>query len=899
MSSWSAFHVAKDWARNGLCLLLVAGGGENPCWGAGGCPVELLERSSFLDALAGYAAEARHGGGRLVLVSGESGIGKTALIEAFQAQLHGARWLWGACDGLLTPRPLGPLFDIAAEAGGQLRELCGLGVGPDRLFGAFLAELDSPAALTVAVIEDVHWADEATIDLLRFAGRRLGRMKALVLVTYRDDELGDDRLRLLLGDLATQRATRRMGLPPLSDDAVRALVGQRDVDAAELCRVTGGNPFLVCEAIEAGWPAVPPTVRDVVGARLARSSAPVREALQAAAVIGTSIDREVLASVLGGPTLPLDDCLRTGLLTADARSLLFRHELIRMAVEEAIAPHRRGELHTRLLRVLEDVGSTDPAVLAHHAEGAGDVAAIRRYAGEAARRSAALGAHREAAAQYQRALRHADTTDPPGLAGLQEGLAAEYALLDRLAESEAALHTALQIRRELGDTIRVGEDLSTLSGNLWQQCRGEQSIRAAEEALRVLQSLPPGPELAMAQLSVACGRWNTGRQAEALDGVAQTLELGKRLGRDDVVSQALLVTGDFLVESGQDGIGSIEQALQLALDARLEEEAADAYVVLQDCCVSLQRLEEAERCYRAGMAFCERRELRWRTRCMRGAQADTLLLLGRWDEAVDLCNEVLAIPDVSSSNQLYPLRILGTIRGRRGEPGYAELLDSSAALAAGIVSPVWVTQVRAVRAELLWVSGQPDLACQEAKDAYEQALGHVDPWKLGSLAIWLWRLDAGVELPAGLPGPYALEIAGDWHGSAAAWERLGRTYDAALTRIASSNDDAELRAALTVLDDLGARATAAAARRRMKELGMTSIPRGPRAATRAAPAGLTAREQEVLALLSQGLPDREISRRLFISERTVHHHVSSVLSKIGVSSRTAAAREAARLGIAS
>jgi DNA-binding CsgD family transcriptional regulator/tetratricopeptide (TPR) repeat protein len=402
----------------------------------------------------------------------------------------------------------------------------------------------------------------------------------------------------------------------------------------------------------------------------------------------------------------------------------------------------------------------------------------------------------------------------------------------------------------------------------------------------------------VAQIDVAAGMWNTGRHAEALDRIAQALELGKRLGRDEVVSQALIMTGALIVDIGQDGIGPTEQGLRLALDAHLEQEAGSAYVNLQDICMSMQRLEEAQRYYRAGMAFCEGRELRWRTRCMHGAQADTLLLLGRWDEAVDLCNEVLAIPGVSASNQLYPLRVLGTIRGRRGEPGYAELLDSSAALAAGIVSPVWVTQVRAVRAELLWVSGQPDLACQEAREAYEQALGQVDPWKLGSLAIWLWRLGAGVDLPAGLPGPYALEIAGDWQGSAAAWERLGRTYDAALTRIVSAQDDGELRAALAVLDDLGARATAAAARRRMKERGMTSIPRGPRAATRAAPAGLTPREQQVLALLSQGLPDREISRRLFISERTVHHHVSAVLAKVGVSSRTAAAREAGRLGIA-
>jgi predicted ATPase len=324
--------------------------------------MELLERASFLQMLASHADEARRREGRLVLVSGESGIGKTALLEEFQRRTTGARWLWGGCDGLLTPRPLGPLFDIGLQAGGELADLCRRGAARDRLFGAFLAEIDSPAALTVAVIEDMHWADEATIDLLRFAGRRLGRTRALLLATYRDDELAADHpLRVALGDLATQRAIRRMRLPPLSGEAVRALVGRRELDAGELYRVTGGNPFYVSEIMEAGWPSVPPTVRDAVGARLARSSASTRRLVEVAAVIGVRVDRTLLSSVLGLGSAA-GDGQAAGILVADGVSLRFRHELVRMAVEAGIASQRKTELHACLLAVLEERDDADPAL---------------------------------------------------------------------------------------------------------------------------------------------------------------------------------------------------------------------------------------------------------------------------------------------------------------------------------------------------------------------------------------------------------------------------------------------------------------------------------------------------------------------------------------------------------
>ena len=859
--------------------------------------MELLERASFLQTLAEYAGEARRGNGRLVLVSGESGMGKTVLLEAFQRSIKGTRWLWGACDGLLTPRPLGPLFDIGAQADGELADLCRRGAPRDRLFAAFLAEIDSPAALSVAVIEDVHWADEATIDLLSFAGRRLGRMRALLLATYRDDELGDDHpLRVVLGDLATQRATRRMRLPPLSQEAVRALVGQREVDAAELYRVTGGNPFYVSEIVEAGWPSVPPTVRDAVGARLARSSSGARQVVESAAVIGARVDRSLLSSVLEGSGSSAGECLRTGILIPDGTGLRFRHELVRMAVEAGIAPHRKMELHARLLAALEERGDADPVLLAHHAEGAGDEKAVLRHAPEAARRSSALGAHREAAAQFERALRFAGDLDVPAMAALHEGAAGEYSLLDRWEEAERALRIALQLRRELGDDLSAGENLQRLCTTLWRLCRGEESGQAAGEAVRVLKALPPGPELAWAYANLSTSYMLAGRSDEAVEIGEKARALGEGLHQPDVISHALTATGSAILKSRLDGMGSIERALRIALDADLQEEAGFAYTALHEGVARLHWFEDEERYYTEGMAYCQGRELGVFSTCLMGWRAYTLMLLGRWDEAADTCAQMLDRRSISPVNRLNPLRVLGSIRGRRGESGAWELLDEALALAEGAAEPRWIAPVRAARAELRWLSGQPGLAAQEARSGYDGAIGRVDPWTLGTVAIWLSRLQASDGVLTHLPKPFAREMAGDWQGAAAAWDRLGRPYDAALALLGST-DEAGLRTALSTLDGLGARAAAAAARRRMKDLGVRAIPRGPRLVTRAAPAGLTPREQEVLELLAGGLPDREISRRLFISERTVHHHVSAVLSKIGVSSRTAAAREAARMGI--
>jgi predicted ATPase len=266
--------------------------------------MDLLERESSLVALDGWLREAAAGQGRLVLIGGEAGVGKSALVAHLSQVVasHGrGRVLLGACDALSTPRPLGPLQDIALQTGGTLDRLLAENAPRDRLFRAFLAELDRGLTPTLAIIEDVHWADEATLDLLRFLGRRLEPVRSLLVVTYRDDEVGPTHpVRSVLGDLATTKTVRRLRLSPLTEAGVRTLAGSSRLDPIALHRLTGGNPFFATEilAAEAGVAGdIPATVRDAVLARASRLTAAGRAALDAAAVIGSPVDADLLDDV--------------------------------------------------------------------------------------------------------------------------------------------------------------------------------------------------------------------------------------------------------------------------------------------------------------------------------------------------------------------------------------------------------------------------------------------------------------------------------------------------------------------------------------------------------------------------------------------------------------------------
>ncbi|NUP47383.1 MAG: AAA family ATPase, partial [Catenulispora sp.] len=346
--------------------------------------VRLVERDSQLAELARYTREAAQGAGRLILLSGEAGVGKSALLAAARRELSAARWSWSTCDGLFIPQPLGPLFDVAEQLGGALARRCAAGGERDELFRALAQELGSAGVPDVVVVEDVHWADEATLDLLRFLGRRLRDAAAAVIVTYRDDEAVGDALRVALGDLVAQPSTRRVRLAPLSADAVRILAEGSGFAPQEVFRLTAGNPFHVTELLQARTPGVPESARDAVLARAARLDAPARDALEVAALIGAKVELPLLAALCDAAGL--DGLLPSGLLVADGMWLRFRHEIARLAIAEAVPAHRCLLTHRRVLAALHAQGCDDEARLAYHAEGAADADAVLRHAPAAAHR---------------------------------------------------------------------------------------------------------------------------------------------------------------------------------------------------------------------------------------------------------------------------------------------------------------------------------------------------------------------------------------------------------------------------------------------------------------------------------------------------------------------------------
>ena len=343
------------------------------------------------------------------------------------------------------------------------------------------------------------------------------------------------------------------------------------------------------------------------------------------------------------------------------------------------------------------------------------------------------------------------------------------------------------------------------------------------------------------------------------------------------------------------GAAKLERSLALALEAGLEEQVARAYTNLGAGSVAIRAYAIGDRHLDAGIAYCAEHDLTSWVAYMAGWRARSELDHGRWDAAATTASGVLAVSDVPPPTRITPLTVLGRLRARRGDPEAWAPLDEALELSRGMGEVQRVAPVAAARAEARWLAGESEAIAGETDAALE--LGQPHRWAVGEL--YLWRHRAGMVDafdPDVVAEPFGLELAGDWAAADARWTAMGCPYEAALA-LGHADDAAAQRRGLAELQRLGAHAAARRIARALRERGLRDVSRGPRAATRENPGGLTARELEVVALVADGLRNAEIAARLFLSEKTVAHHVSAILRKLGVATRSQAGAEAARLGI--
>ncbi|HKE65909.1 MAG TPA: AAA family ATPase [Micromonosporaceae bacterium] len=857
--------------------------------------MNLVERATQLDELCAALGRAGQGHGLSVLLSGEAGVGKTSLLKAFTDRIGAkARVFEGRCDELSTPRTLGPFRDIARDCGGRLGDAAI--DDRDSFIDALVAEMGFAQRPAVVIVEDAHWADHASLDIIRYLARRMATLPALLVVSYRDDELSDDHpLRLVIGSLAGT-AVLRMPLVGLSDESVAELARAAGLAPDTIVATVGGNPFYLSEVLAEPVAAVPASVRDAVLARVLSLPVACRLALEQLAVVPTEVETSLLTALVDVPAA-LEPAERRAMVTIGYHGLRFRHDIARRVIEMSMSRSRQAAAHRRVLEALVAAGA-ESSRLVHHALGAGDEDAVARFAFSAATEAAHAKSHAEAMAFARLVLDRGDNLSSTERATLHGIAASALHDLNRFPEAAAHADEAVKAWHEAGTAPAGLAEALLISARMSTLLADPASARAKSvRAVEILTPLGPSRMLALAYSTIASRDTLLGEFEDAEMWSERALSMAARVGSDDVLAHALGYRGVAKATLGDaSGMDDLKEAVAAALRLDLADYVTVSAHNLSVMLVRGGRLAEAKEYLDIAERVAAENRLGAARYRIEGQQCHLVMLQGSWDEAERRLRRLLDTADDAGANAVNPLCFLGRIRARRGDPVAADFIARAWDLAAACGEDQKRSIAAGARMELNWLTG--DLAAVQATGAelLPVAIRTRHHLVRGEVLRYLRRAGVDVAPFPECPAPFAAGIAGDWERAARLWEEEGNPYERAL-ELSESPDPTTVTVALEILDRLGAVATAAIIRRRLRSAGVAGVPRGPRSTTRANPGRLTDRQLEILALLDAGCTNSEIAERLFLSTRTVDNHVAALLRRLGVTSRREAGAVAARAGL--
>ena len=846
----------------------------------------IKDREQALATIQNAVTQLAASGGRAIFIQGEAGIGKTTLISnAMQGMPSTHRQASAMCDPLNTPRPLGPVRDLTQI----LYQRPTTAQDEHQIFDSFLRQLQSSSEPTILVIEDLHWADQSTLDWLKFMGRRMSQLPVLLIGSFRSDEVDAQHpLRAALNAFPSARRAA-LQLDPLSVTAVTEMAAGSDISGTHVHQITGGNPFFVTEILNADGDGrnLPDSVADAVNVRLNMLSPAEIRFIETVSCCPVRIPYDTVRSMgLGDVTAMCDAATTRQILVPDGPDFRFRHELARRAAYARMPPAAKREAHTLFLSALLDDSAHEEQIelLLHHAQGAHRRDLVLRYAPKAAKTAAALGSHREAAQYLGAVMQDLDGQPPRFAAEICENWAYEAGLALAIDEEViAARERAVELWREVGDAEREGENLRWLSRLHWYRGESDIAQRYIHQAIDVLE----GDDVTAARAKAFGLRAQFHMLQDQMDDAQhwgeRAYDLAVAVEDHEVCAHALNTIGTARMFRGdRGGEEPLRKSLALSLSTGLDEQAARVYTNLSECLVEFRELEAAAELLDEGIAFDTAHDLDSWTYYLVGRKAQLSFERDLYHEALAIAEDVLTRDNQTLLMRMPALIVKARAACRLGLPEAAVNLKEAAEAARKIDEPQYIATICIAQLEAAVLANDQKAGRVIINSIASVESDQLSPRKRGELLFWAHMLEVAPDTDdnGDLPYGFSLSLSNAWADAVAAFDAEQSLYLKAWAMVKTG----AIQEADVVFEELWA-TSARKSLRQDKSAGLSALSRGPYKAASQHPYGLTKTEQVVLGLITDGESNSQIAQTLSRSQRTVENHVSSILGKLRCKNR--------------